>query len=70
MTSEAGHHEREESAGGRVVRLTSIIALDALDGVAKLRGHKGEEVGKGGEGVRLQAQQRGPQVVGAVIQDD
>jgi hypothetical protein len=45
----------EESAGGGVIKLTSIITLDALDGVAKLRGHKGEEVGEGGEGIRLLA---------------
>jgi hypothetical protein len=41
-----------ESEGG-VIKLTSIIALDSPDGVAKLYGHKGEEVGEGGEGVRL-----------------
>jgi hypothetical protein len=45
----------EESAGGGVIKLASIITLDALDGVAKLRGHKGEEVGEGGEGVGLLA---------------
>jgi hypothetical protein len=38
---------REEESAGRIIKLTSIIALDALDGVAKLRGHKGEEVGEG-----------------------
>jgi hypothetical protein len=45
----------EESAGGGVIKLTTIIALDAPDGVAKLRGQKGEEVGEGGEGVGLLA---------------
>jgi hypothetical protein len=50
----------EESAGGEIIKLTSIIALDASDGVAKLCGHKGEEVGEGGEGVRLLAQQKSP----------
>jgi hypothetical protein len=43
----------EESVGGGVIKLASIIALDALDGASKLRGHKGREVGEGGEGVRL-----------------
>jgi hypothetical protein len=49
----------EESAGG-VIKLTSIIALDAPDDAAKLRGHKGKEVGEGGEGVKLLAQQKSP----------
>jgi hypothetical protein len=50
----------EESAGGGVIKLTSIITLDALDGAAKLCGHKGEEVGEGGEGVRLLVQRKSP----------
>jgi hypothetical protein len=44
-----------EEAGGGVIKLTSIIALDAPDGTTKLRGLKGEEVGEGGEGVGLLA---------------
>jgi hypothetical protein len=59
----------EESVGWGVIKLVSIIALDALDGAAKLCGHKGEEVGEGGEGVALLAQQKGPRVVSAVIKD-
>jgi hypothetical protein len=43
----------EESAGVVVIKLMSIIALGALNGAAKLRGHIGEEVGEGGEGVAL-----------------
>jgi hypothetical protein len=39
----------EESVGGGAIKLMSIIALDAPDGVAKLRGHKGEELGEGGK---------------------
>jgi hypothetical protein len=39
----------EEGAGGGVIKHKSIIALDASDGAAKLRGYKGEEVGEGGE---------------------
>jgi hypothetical protein len=60
----------EEIAGGGVIKLESIIALDARDGVAKLHGHKGEEVGESGEGVRLLAHRKSPRVVGAVIEDD
>jgi hypothetical protein len=60
----------EESAGGGVIKLVSINGLDALDGAAKLCGHRGEEVGEGGEGVRLLTQPKRPRVVGAVIEDD
>jgi hypothetical protein len=60
----------EESVGGEVIKLASIIALDAPDGATKLRGHKGKEVGEGGEGVRLLTQRESPRVVGAVIEDD
>jgi hypothetical protein len=60
----------EESAGEGVIKLAYIIALDTPDGVTKLRGHKGKEVGEGGEGVRLLVQWESPRVVGAVIEDD
>jgi hypothetical protein len=62
--------KEEESASGGVIKLACIIALDTLDGVAELRGHKGKEVGEGGKGVRLLAQQKNPWVVGAIIEDD
>jgi hypothetical protein len=57
---------KEEASAG-VVKLVSIIALDAPNGAAKLRGYKGDEMGEGGEGVGLLAQRKGPQKVGAVI---
>jgi hypothetical protein len=60
----------EESAGGGVIKFVSIIALDAPNGAAKLRGHKFKEVVEGGKGVRLLAQRKSPRVVGAVIEDD
>jgi hypothetical protein len=60
----------EETAGGGVIKLASIIALDAPDGVTKLCGHKGKEVGDGGECVRLLALRKSLQLVGAVIEDD
>jgi hypothetical protein len=60
----------EESAGGGVIKLMSIIALDTPDGAAKLCGHKSEEVGEGGEGVKLLAQRKNPRVVGAVVEGD
>jgi hypothetical protein len=61
---------REEESADGVIKLASIIALDAPDGAAKLREHKGEEVGQGGEVVGLLTQRKGPRVVGAVIEDD
>jgi hypothetical protein len=61
---------REEESVGEIIKLTSIIALDASDGATKLRGHKGEEVGEGGECVGLLAQRKSPRVVGAIIEDD
>jgi hypothetical protein len=60
---------QEESTGRGVIKLTSIVALDAPDGAAKLHGHK-DEVGESVEGVGLLVQQNGPRVVGAVIEDD
>jgi hypothetical protein len=50
----------EESVGGGVIKLMSIIAMEASDGACKLRGHKGEELVEGGEGVKLLAQWKGP----------
>jgi hypothetical protein len=60
----------EESVGVGVIKLASIITLDTLYGIAKRCGHKGEEMGEGGEGVGLLAQQKSPRVVGAVIEGD
>jgi hypothetical protein len=56
--------------GVGVIKLASIITLDTLYGIAKRCGHKGEEMGEGGEGVGLLAQQKSPRVVGAVIEGD
>jgi hypothetical protein len=56
--------------GGGVIKLASIIALDAPDVATKLCGHKGKEVGEGGEGVGFLAQQESTRVVGVVIEDD
>jgi hypothetical protein len=60
----------EESAGGGVIKLASIITLDAPDDAIKLRGYKGKEVGEDGEGVGLLVQRESSRVVGAVIEND
>jgi hypothetical protein len=46
---------REEENAGGVIKLASIIALDAPNNTTKLRGLRDEEVGEGGEGVELLA---------------
>jgi hypothetical protein len=51
---------KEEGAGGGVVKLTYIIALDTPDGTTKLRGYISEKVRERGERVRLMAQWKGP----------
>jgi hypothetical protein len=44
------HREREkESAGGGVIKLTTIVTLDGLDGKAELCEHPSEEVKERGE---------------------
>jgi hypothetical protein len=60
----------EESTGGGVIKLISIITLDTMDGATKLCGHMGEEVRECGEGIILMVQRRGPRVVSAIIEDD
>jgi hypothetical protein len=44
---------QEEEAGGRVVKLTPVIALDSFDSLAELSRHIGKEIGQSSEGVRL-----------------
>ena len=44
----------KERAGGGVIELTAIIALDAFDGDAKLSGDIGEELSESGKSVRLE----------------
>jgi len=56
----AGHAQvdtvgKEEGTGARVIELTAVVALDALDGDAKLCAHVGEKVREGGKRVRFKA---------------
>ena len=43
----------KESTGGRVVELSTIVALDGLDGEAELCGHPSEEVEDRGKSISL-----------------
>jgi hypothetical protein len=43
----------EEGTGGGVIELTTVVALDGLDGEAELSGHPSEEVENHGKSIRL-----------------
>ena len=45
----------EECAGTKVVKLAVVIALDSLDGGAKLSRHVGKEISQSSVGVKLEA---------------
>jgi hypothetical protein len=60
----------EEGTGGGVVKLPPGVTLDRSDDASKLSGDPSEEVIKGGERIRLQAQGKSPQVMGVVIQNE
>jgi hypothetical protein len=59
----------EVGARGGVIELTPVVALDGLNGEAKLSGHPGKEVKKGREGVRLSTQRESPGAVREIIND-
>jgi hypothetical protein len=63
------HTGEKEGARGGVIELTTVVALDGLNGETELSGHPGKEVKKGGEGVRLGMQREGPGVVRKIIND-
>jgi hypothetical protein len=42
---------QEEDSGGRVVKLTSVVALDSFNSPAELSRHIGKEIGQSSEGV-------------------
>jgi hypothetical protein len=43
--SELGALRQEEEAGGRVIKLTPVVALDSFDSPAELSRHIGKEMG-------------------------
>jgi hypothetical protein len=47
---------QEEDAGGGVVKLTSIVALDSFDSPAELSRHIDKEIRQSSEGVRFKFQ--------------
>jgi hypothetical protein len=51
---------QEEDAGGRVVKLTSIVTLDSFDSPAELSRHIGKKIGQSSEGVKFKFQGKSP----------
>jgi hypothetical protein len=60
----------EERAGRGVVKLAAIVALDGLDGGAKLCTCQSKKVGQRGEGLRLETKRIGPSIMSAIIQNN
>jgi hypothetical protein len=48
-----GAFGQEEGPGGRVVKLTSIVALYSFDSAAELSSNISKKIGQDGEGVRF-----------------
>jgi hypothetical protein len=57
----------EESSGGGVVKLTTIVTLDGLDGETELCGHPSEEVKERGKNIRLRTQGKSPRIMRKII---
>jgi hypothetical protein len=60
----------KERAGGGVIELTTIIALDAFNGDAKLSGDIGKKMSKSGKSFGLKTQRESPEEVRAIIKND
>ena len=60
----------EERAGGVVVELAAIVALQGTDRAPELGGYPGEEVSEGGKRVGLQPKGESPKEMGVVIQNN
>jgi hypothetical protein len=51
---------QEEDSGGRVIKLTPVVALDSFDSPAELSRHISKEIGQSSEGVRFKFQGKSP----------
>jgi hypothetical protein len=60
---------QEEEAGGRVVKLTPIVALDSFDSPVKLSRHIGKEMRQNSEGVRFKFQGESPLIMSIIIKN-
>lgn len=61
---------KKEHAGGGVVKLSAVVALDALNGGAKLRRDKGKKLSESRESVRFQPQRESLEVMGTIIKNN
>jgi hypothetical protein len=60
----------KERAGAGVVKLSSIVALDFLDGGAELGACIGGKIGQGRKSFRFQLQRKRPQKMPTIIKND
>jgi hypothetical protein len=51
---------QEEDSGGRVIKLTPVVALDSFDSPVELSRHISKEIGQSSEGVRFKFQGKSP----------
>jgi hypothetical protein len=57
----------KEGTGGGVIKLTTIVTLDSLNGEAELCGHPSEEVKERGKSDRLRTQRKSPRIMRKII---
>jgi hypothetical protein len=57
----------EESTGGGVIKLTTIVTLDDLDGEAELCGHPSKEMKERGKSIGLRTQGKSPRIMRKII---
>jgi hypothetical protein len=60
----------EERAGLRIIKFTAIVALDALDGGAKLRANIYEKIRKGGKCLGFEAKRKSSNAVRTIIKNN
>jgi hypothetical protein len=70
----AGHAEvdtmgKKESMSGGIVKFTTIVALEALNGSAELGGNKREKARNSAERVGFEAERKSPQVMRTIIEN-
>jgi len=60
----------EERAGLRIIKFTTVIALDALDGGAKLRANVSKKIRKCRKRLGFEAERKSPNVVRTIIKNN
>ena len=60
----------EERAGRRIVKFTTIITLDTLDGGVKLCACIGKEIGEDRERLGLEMKWESPNIMRTIIEDN